>query len=273
MLFKLKKFVLLKINENILSIIFTLVLGITVIITHPKYSIEFTSYIKAFFEIILICILILNSHKLVNNLNIPHGKNYLYAWLVSLVLPLVIQIFISKQSIGKKDILIIEILTLCSLFIILRFFKIKITKLNFKLNLKTCLLSLLVGLGYLIINSICASISGNSIKNNSFSSIILNLIENFAYVAFFEETTGRGLLMGGLKSYNIPDYLINIIQTIIFGVLHFTQYGSFGIQTILYTSYQMIFGYLVGMIYLRTKSLMPGIIIHALFNFAIFLYS
>lgn len=272
MLFNMKKFILSKINGNVLSIIFTLILGITFVITHPEYSKEFTDYIKAFFEIILICILILSRHKIINNLNIPHGKTYLYAWLVSLILPLIIQALIHTQNVGKKNKIIAEILIFCSLFIILRLFKIEITKLNFKLSLKTFLLSLSVGLGYIILTSICESISGNSIKNLSFSSIVFYLIQSFAYVAFFEETTCRGLLMGGLKSYRIPDYLINIIQAIIFGFLHCPHYSSFGIKTILSTSYQMIFGYFVGLIYLRTKSLMPGIIIHALFDFGVFIY-
>lgn len=271
MLFRKKIFILSKTKENIVSLIFTIILALTFIVTNPEYSIEIPSYIETFSEIILICILILNCNNSVNNINIASGKKYLYAYLVALVSPIVILRLIPIQSFGMK--IIVEITILCSLFIILRLFKIKVTNFNFRLNSKTFTFSILLGLGCMLINIICKTISGTSIKNTSFIYIFFKFINCFIYVGFFEEFTGRGLLMSGLKSYNLPNYLINIIQSIIFGVLHYGQYGSFGIYSILSTSSQMIFGYLMGLIYLRTKSLMPAIIIHALFDFGIFIYT
>lgn len=273
MLFDIKKIILCKINENTMPVIFAIILGITFIVSHSDYSLQLNSYITVLFEIILIIfIIILNKHKSTSNGYIPCGKKYFYAWLISSVMGILMQRSTIGKNIGIAKIIIIVVATISCLFIILKLFKIKINDFNYKINLKLFLLSFLIGSGYIIINSIYEILSGNSLKNTSFFVIAFKLIYCFIYVGFLEETINRGLFISWLKSYNIPNYMINIIQAMIFGSLHYAQYGPLGIQSILYTSSQMIFGYLVGIIYLRTKSLMPVIIIHALFDFGIFIY-
>lgn len=82
----------------------------------------------------------------------------------------------------------------------------------------------------------------------------------------------RGFLISGLLSFNMEKWKANIIQSVIFGLGHcFVVSKGLGfhisaLAAILHTSQQMMIGYVLGKIYLKTNSLLPGIILHGLLD-------
>lgn len=86
------------------------------------------------------------------------------------------------------------------------------------------------------------------------------------YPAFNEEVIFRGLLITGLKGYRLEYWKINILQSIIFGLLHFGVYKGLGFIAIILMGSQIITGYILGIIYYKTKSLTPCILFHALID-------
>lgn len=96
----------------------------------------------------------------------------------------------------------------------------------------------------------------------------MQLVFIAVYPGFFEEFLYRGLLISKLKNYKLTEESINIIQAILFGLLHcnlYTQDVSLGFA-ILATAAQMLLGYILGKIYFKTKSLMPCIIFHVILD-------
>ena len=84
---------------------------------------------------------------------------------------------------------------------------------------------------------------------------------------YLKNLVNRGLFITGLKGCGFTDEKANIIQSLVFGVLHCFAYLSNGIIiAILLTVLQTLLGYLFGKIYLTTKSLTPGIMIHIVWN-------
>ncbi|SDO01930.1 CPBP family intramembrane glutamic endopeptidase [Acetanaerobacterium elongatum] len=95
----------------------------------------------------------------------------------------------------------------------------------------------------------------------------LYLLRTIVLVAFFEEFLCRGILVSGLKGYQIAEWKINIIQALLFAVLHCVRYLDKGIGVaLLITSYQAVIGYFFGKLYLKTKTLTPGILLHLLWD-------
>jgi membrane protease YdiL (CAAX protease family) len=90
----------------------------------------------------------------------------------------------------------------------------------------------------------------------------------FIYPALYEEFLFRGLLVSGLKGFFNNECLINITQAIVFGLMHFSIYTErgFGIWSPVFIGSQVILGYLLGSLYLKTRSLTPSIILHTLFD-------
>ena len=70
-------------------------------------------------------------------------------------------------------------------------------------------------------------------------------------------------LSKGLKRFLSDEHIINIIQAIVFGLSHFVSYTEYGIWGIFLTSSQILWGYLFGIVYMKSKSLIPSIIVHA----------
>jgi membrane protease YdiL (CAAX protease family) len=98
-------------------------------------------------------------------------------------------------------------------------------------------------------------------------SFLVVSVRTLLYPAFYEEFIYRGLLFSLLKGYNISFNKINIIQAVIFGFMHFSYMGTqFSILTLVFTGFQIVAGYTLGLLYQRTKSLTPCIILHALID-------
>lgn len=95
----------------------------------------------------------------------------------------------------------------------------------------------------------------------------LKAVINSVYPAFYEEILFRGLLISGLKGFELSNNTCNIIQAIIFGIAHIMSWGepSWWVH-LLALSIQIMIGYLLEKLYFKTNSLLPCILFHGLNN-------
>lgn len=75
-----------------------------------------------------------------------------------------------------------------------------------------------------------------------------------------------GLLISALKGYELKGWKINLIQSLLFGLSHFNIYISYGWLSIFMVSTQIMLGYILGKLYLKTKTLTPCILLHAMID-------
>ncbi|MGG7056993.1 CPBP family intramembrane glutamic endopeptidase [Clostridium tertium] len=93
--------------------------------------------------------------------------------------------------------------------------------------------------------------------------MIIYFISLLFYPSLYEEFLFRGFFIGGIKKFKLDDNWINIIQALVFGLIHYNQFSQYGILGILGSSNQILIGFLLGQVYYYTGSLTPSIIIHA----------
>lgn len=253
-------------KKNIIYMIFCTIIGITSIVVHKSY---FTTLETCIYIGLILIILYLEKYKPITNTKIVSGKKYLYAWLFIcfieyLIIRIVYLINIDITSLFNK--IVLQIIILVFLFITFKIFKMKLNNFKFNISIKTLLFSILIGLIFVFITLRQTVLRGpHNLLMTSFEFVDL-----FLFTSFHEETVYRGLLISGLKKYRIQEYNINIIQSIIFGIIHFSQYGELSILAILGTSYQVLVGLFLGELYIYTKSLMPGMIIHLFIDLIIY---
>lgn len=89
---------------------------------------------------------------------------------------------------------------------------------------------------------------------------------DLVFTSFREEFLFRGLLLSGLLGLGLNTSHSNTIQAILFGLIHFHHYPELGVVSIIMTVAQMMVGFILGKLYLKTKSLTPSIIFHTLWN-------
>ena len=253
-------------KKNIIYIIFCTIIGITSIVAHKSYytTLETCTYIG-----LILIILFLEKYKPINNTKIVSGKKYLYAWFfICFIEYLIIKILyiLNINMTNLINIISIQTIILSFLFITFKIFKMKLNNFKFNISIKTLFFSTLIGLIFVFITLINSDFKGppNLLKTS------FEFIDLFLFTSFHEETVDRGLLISGLKTYNIQEYSINIIQSIIFGIMHFSQYGELSMFAILCTSSQVLAGFFLGELYIYTKSLMPGMIIHLFMDLIIY---
>lgn len=145
-------------------------------------------------------------------------------------------------------------------------FGIKISNFKWRISLKQIIVISVVCVVYGGIRFLFLGKDGlryySSYDENIVAFIIDTLIK-FISPGFFEEIAYRGFLMSALLSYNIDIKKINMIQAVVFGLTHFSlYYADYGFMGIFLTGGQALLGYVLGEIYIRTKSLTPCIIFH-----------
>jgi membrane protease YdiL (CAAX protease family) len=146
---------------------------------------------------------------------------------------------------------------------------IKITYFNYKVSLKFLLYTLLLFLMYLIPGLLYEGsdiLRINNTYNNSSMSYFFDFCIKLIYPAFYEEFIYRGLLITGLTGIGCNRIQANIIQSILFGITHYSLYLNYGYLCILAITGQIIIGFLLGKLYYKTNSLTPCIIYHLLFD-------
>lgn len=145
-------------------------------------------------------------------------------------------------------------------------FKIKLSYFKWNISIKDLILVILVFLIYYSPKLILYGLQ--DLKINSYYSIsdyIFSILNTLIFNSIYEEIVFRGFLVSGLKDFKLNDLKINIFQSIIFSIPHLYQFIS-GLISMLGLSYHIIVGYLLGKIYLKTKSLTPSIVLHLLTN-------
>ncbi len=162
---------------------------------------------------------------------------------------------------------IIKIICLTLSFILLKIFRVSIKNFKWNMSRSQIIGTLAIGLMFAVITIFFDGFRFiNDFKGNivQYGSYILNTL---ILVAFFEEFLCRGILISGLQGYQIEEWKVNIIQAFLFGILHCVKYLDKGIGVaLLITCYQTVIGYFFGKLYLKTKTLTPGILIHLLWD-------
>lgn len=148
-------------------------------------------------------------------------------------------------------------------------FGISLKNYNWKISLKWILIILLINIPLEIIS--------NTVFNNNFTfknilnitfwgKYALSVLYHSLYPGLIEEVIYRGFLISGLKGMGLNDWKCNIIQAILFGIMHVFSYGNPSWMFLLTTATQVLLGYVLGKVYLKTKSLSPCILLHGLIN-------
>ena len=200
------------------------------------------------------------------------NKKAIYPFIVQLLLVLAMNLYriIYKVVFWAR----IES-TLASLVIILLLgvipfvcylFGIKMTDFKWKTSLKQIIIILIACVVYFGIRVLVLGEDGLRYYSEYNENLLIQILSGLIiiiYPAFFEEIAYRGFFMSALLSYNIDIKKINMIQAIVFGLTHFSlYYADYGFMGIFLTGGQALLGYILGEIYIRTKSLTPCIIFH-----------
>ena len=106
----------------------------------------------------------------------------------------------------------------------------------------------------------------NGIHNNNSSSEVIFHILTMINIGFLEEVIFRGFLFKMMEKDNVKSAII--VSSITFGIGHITNLlnGADFIPTLLQVCYAIAIGYMLVMIFYKSKSLIPCIIFHSIFN-------
>lgn len=177
----------------------------------------------------------------------------------------------TSQSVNGIYYLLIYVGLSLTLFICY-FFNIKFKDFNWNISAKSIILVITVYLGYQLCFSFI-DISRGTIQINNILNIksILKFIKSIlicsAYPGLYEEVLYRGFLISGLKGLGLNDNNCNIIQSILFGINHTMSWGiPSSLICLLAFASQAMGGYILGKVYFKTKSLLPCILLHGLFD-------
>lgn len=102
------------------------------------------------------------------------------------------------------------------------------------------------------------------------------LLQDFLVVGICEETVFRGYLLNRLRKIADSEQSALIIQAVLFALIHLpkylTTYPSLSVFTMLGQLVTVaILGYLFGWLFLKSRSLWPGIIVHSVWDLLIVL--
>lgn len=200
-----------------------------------------------------------------NKLMMPINKKAIYPFFYMYVILVSILIYINVYNPRLIIIYIIIIFTLMIPF----FFNIKLSYFNYKISLSTLLYTILLFLVFLVPRILLLGddfLRLYIVYKGNYIAYFLDFVITFIYPAYYEELLFRGLLLSGLFGLGLNNMHSNIIQSILFGILHFTLYNKIGPVGVFETSIQIMLGYLLGKLYLKTNSLTPSIIFHVLLN-------
>lgn len=144
-------------------------------------------------------------------------------------------------------------------------FKIKLSNFKWKTSVKWLLISTSIFIIYFIPKIILLGSEAFQYRNYySKPDYIINIINALIFNVFIEELVYRGYLISGLKALKLNEFIINAIQAIIFGLIHIYQVPNTHI--FMGVSWHILMGYILGKLYFKSKSLTPGILLHLLIN-------
>ncbi len=219
-----------------------------------------TKYVFSF--ILSLIVLIVFENQLTNNkVEIKKEKTFLYAFALVFFVYMIIQCFVNSVNIDDythNQIRLLFQVPLTMTILLGYLFKVRLKDFNWGITLKSFFIIILI---FILLESV--TIVGLQTESNTISFYIRNFIQKLFYPSIIEEVLFRGLFINGLLAFNKREDESNIIQSIIFGSIHILGYEEISIGIFLSTCIQMFIGYILGKIYIKTKSLTPCILLHA----------
>ena len=210
------------------------------------------------------------SKKLTNERVIYSDKKAIIPFSIEYIILYLVIYFISYKFYGNNLKLsyglLIQIFLISSLFILLLVFKINIKNFYWNIKFEQLIIIIVIALVIFIPTIICGKYSFRYVKFGNIVSYIVKILLTFIYPSMYEEVLYRGMLISGLKTYGLANDKINIVQAVLFGVMHFNLYSNCGLYSILSTGMQILLGYILGRIYFKTKSLSLCVIFHTLLD-------
>ena len=190
-------------------------------------------------------------------------KLFLLWWLLFLV-PLIVGIVISFIISGHLDNGILGWSMLAGNFLIVvvflskRYVKLSFGRIERRMIWPTVGMSVLIAAAYLFVEESVGQIFfSEELQKMTEDKSMISGISGILYGCIFgpiaEEIGFRGILLGGLLKTRCRPWLAILISAIAFGLLHKFPMAFFG---------SIIFGIIVGWLYWRTGSIIPGIIMH-----------
>ncbi|MTI70539.1 MAG: CPBP family intramembrane metalloprotease [Firmicutes bacterium] len=217
----------------------------------------------------LIIIILFGDITLNNDMEIERNKKFIYAFILVFILYMSIQGYYDYINISNRigdslfKGLLINLPVTMTIFTAY-FFGVRIKDFNWKLSLSSLPLVLLVWLSIEIIPFM--EYMRSSSITDFISNIIINVPFKIYYPSIVEEMIFRGLCFSGLLTIGLGEDKSNIIQAVVFGLIHILNYDQFSINIILLIVPQIYIGFLIGKIYINTKSLTPCIFLHSLID-------
>lgn len=208
-------------------------------------------------------------HQIQNDqLTIPKNKKMLYAFFMAFGLYLlilngftVLGVFEKANTIHDYRLIqLLLLLTITSCYL----FKIRLRDFNWSIDAKTLVVVFAVFI--LLKLSFIVATDLDSLKGLPVDYFFRNFIQHIYHPSLVEEVIFRGFLLSGLLAIGMKEFKANLIQAIAFGLIHALPPNELTLISVLSTSMQMYMGYLIGKLYLSTKSLTPCIILHALID-------
>ena len=218
-------------KHKIINISFFIILSIIYICSY--YIINNNHVSAVFMEITFtaIAILLINVFfdKTQDEYNDDNYTKYLIVFIINVVLLDAIGYFVGQyiEFTDNRIKLFIQCILVAIFLLTAYIFKIK---LDVKAcSVKTIIVTLIIGTMF-VYETIYES---TIIMEPKLIDTSLYFIRLMFFPAFYEEVIYRCALFKGLKRFISDEHIINIIQSIIFGVGHFTHYANFGIWGIL----------------------------------------
>ncbi|MBO6024128.1 MAG: CPBP family intramembrane metalloprotease [Bacteroidales bacterium] len=194
-------------------------------------------------------------------------KLFLLWWLlflVPLIVGIVICLIVSKQiDFGILDwSMLTGNLLIVVVFLSKRYVKLSFGRIERRMVWPMVGMSVLIATAYLFVEESVGQLFFPEIlqemaEDNSTISGISGILYGCIFGPAAEEIGFRGVLLGGLLKTRCRPWLAILISAIAFGLLHKFPLAFFG---------SIIFGIIVGWLYWRTGSIIPGIIIHIVNN-------
>lgn len=196
-----------------------------------------------------------------------YDKKFLYGFGIVFIFYMAIQLYFSiryenlVEVFNLNEIRLYYQLPILLTLLLAYTFKVRYRRFNWSITIKEVLFILLLFVPLLIEHDF----SDFMARNVDFF-YIRNYFQQLYYPSIVEEVMFRGLLLTGLISIHVREDKANIIQAVVFGLIHLINFPEINVIALILISLQTFIGYIFGKLYLKTKSLMPGILLHALID-------
>jgi membrane protease YdiL (CAAX protease family) len=194
-------------------------------------------------------------------------KLFLLWWFLFLVPTIVGFILGCIFSKGSHDEIMSWSILVANVLIVIVFFSKRYVQWSFgrierRMIWPTACMTILIAAAYLFVEEAVGELFfSEELHKLDNDSHLISGIWGILYGAIFgpiaEEIGFRGILLGGLLKSRCRPWLAILISALFFGVLHQFPLAFFG---------SIVFGVIVGWLYWRTNSIIPGIIVHIVNN-------